>query len=133
VGATKRGKGTKRMALADSAGLPPAVHTAAAKPHEVTLVPDTLAQTFTTQSPARLIGDKAYDSDPLDAELAARGVEMIAPHRANRKQAATQEGALAAVSSSVEGRALVCLVAELPHDCSCATNTMPTTSWALCI
>jgi transposase len=27
--------------------------------------------------------DKAYDSDPLDAELAARGVEMIAPNRAN--------------------------------------------------
>jgi len=39
-----------------------------------------------------LIGDKAYDSDPLDAELAERGIELIAPHRANRKKAATQDG-----------------------------------------
>ena len=92
MGATTRGKGTKLMAVADGTGLPLAVHTAAATPHEVTLVPNTLAQTCTTHGPARLIGDKAYDSDPLDAELAARGIEMIAPHRANRKQAATQDG-----------------------------------------
>jgi hypothetical protein len=30
--------------------------------------------------PERLIGDKAYDSDPLDEELAAARIEMIAPH-----------------------------------------------------
>ena len=92
MGKTKRGKGTKLMAVADRAGLPLAVHTAAATPHEVTLVPDTLAQTFTTARPTRLIGDKAYDSDPLDTELAAVGIELIAPHRANRKQPATQDG-----------------------------------------
>lgn len=34
--------------------------------------------------PEKLIGDKAYDSDPLDAELARRGVEMIAPHHPRR-------------------------------------------------
>ena len=33
-----------------------------------------------------MIGDRAYDSDALDAELAQRGIEMIAPHRPNRKQ-----------------------------------------------
>lgn len=32
-----------------------------------------------------LIGDNAYDSDKLDAELQQYGVELIAPHRANRK------------------------------------------------
>ncbi|MBK9118867.1 MAG: transposase [Phycisphaerales bacterium] len=32
-----------------------------------------------------MIGDKAYDSDKLDEELAQRGMEMIAPHRGNRK------------------------------------------------
>lgn len=32
----------------------------------------------------RLIGDNAYDSDPLDRELAETGVETIAPHRCNR-------------------------------------------------
>ena len=42
--------------------------------------------------PERLIGDKAYDSDPLDAELAAQGVQMIAPHRSSRKKPKTQDG-----------------------------------------
>ncbi len=32
-------------------------------------------------APARVIGDKAYDSDRLDELLAAQGVEMIAPNR----------------------------------------------------
>ena len=92
MGKTKRGKGTKLMAVADGAGLPLAVHTASASPHEVSLVQDTLAEGFTDGQPERLIGDKAYDSDPLDAELAAQGIEMIAPHRRNRKKAATQDG-----------------------------------------
>jgi transposase len=80
------------MALADRAGLPLAIYTASASPHEVTLVGETLAQVFTAERPERLIGDKAYDSDPLDAELAAEGVELIAPHKSNRKKAATQDG-----------------------------------------
>jgi transposase len=80
------------MAVADGTGLPVAVHTASASPHEVTLVPDTLAASFAHKRPERLIGDKAYDSDPLDMALAALGVEMIAPHRANRKAPKTQDG-----------------------------------------
>jgi transposase len=39
----------------------------------------------------RLIGDNAYESDRLDAELARRGVELIAPHRRTRTQR-TQDG-----------------------------------------
>ena len=35
--------------------------------------------------PEKLIGDRAYDSDGLDAQLAERGVEMIAPHNPTRK------------------------------------------------
>lgn len=31
------------------------------------LVVDTLTENLTGESPQRLIGDKAYDSDPLDA------------------------------------------------------------------
>lgn len=92
VGKTKRGKGTKLMVIADAAGLPLAVHTAAASPHEVTLVEATLAETLTVGRPRRLIGDRAYDSDPLDQKLAAQGVELIAPHRGNRTRAATQDG-----------------------------------------
>ncbi len=38
VGKTKRGKGSKIMAIADRQGLPIAVHVESATPHEVTLV-----------------------------------------------------------------------------------------------
>jgi transposase len=92
VGKTKRGKGTKLMAVADSAGLPVAVYTASASPHEVTLVGKTLVERFVDEKPQRLIGDKAYDSDPLDDEMAAIDIEMIAPHKENRKKAKTQDG-----------------------------------------
>jgi transposase len=58
----------------------------------VTLVENTLEARFVTELPKKLIGDKAYDSDPLDARLDAQGVEMIAPHRRGRKSPATQDG-----------------------------------------
>ena len=40
--------------------------------------------------PENLIGDRAYDSDPLDEEL-RRDIEMIAPHHANRSKPPTQD------------------------------------------
>jgi transposase len=92
VGTTKRGKGTKIMAIADGAGLPLAIHVESAAPHEVTLVAPTLATCFVDEQPERLIGDKAYDSDPLDARLAAEGIALIAPHRRNRTKPKTQDG-----------------------------------------
>jgi transposase len=92
VGKTKRGKGTKLVALADRSGLPFSVSTASASPHEVTLVEEALAASFLDERPERLIGDRAYDSDPLDAALRERGIEMIAPHRRNRKKKKTQDG-----------------------------------------
>ncbi len=91
VGPTKRGKGTKLMAIADRAGLPVAIHTAPASPHEVTLVKDTLEERFTEDAPQRLIGDRAYDSDKLDADLADEGIELISPHRSNRSKPHTQD------------------------------------------
>jgi transposase len=84
VGKTKRGKGSKIMAIADRRGLPVAVHIESATPHEVTLVHATLAQRFVKAFPVRLIGDNAYESDRLDADLARYGVELIAPHRRTR-------------------------------------------------
>src|SRR3989442_8420429 len=42
--------------------------------------------------PENLIGDRAYDSDKLDDELREDGIEMIAPHRSNRKKRKTQDG-----------------------------------------
>ena len=58
MGKTKRGKGTKLMALADRSGLPLAVHAASASPHEVTLVEATLEASFLGEEPRRLIGDR---------------------------------------------------------------------------
>ena len=81
------------MAIGDRHGLPVAIHLASASPYETTLVEATLAQCFTTALPARLIGDRAYDSDPLDQLLRERyGVELIAPHKINRRRPATQDG-----------------------------------------
>jgi|SRR6266404_1490354 len=86
VGKTKRGKGTKIMAIADRHGLPVAVCTESASPAEVKLVARTIEGRFIADPPARLIGDKAYDSDPLDAEVLQQfGTEMIAPNKKNRR------------------------------------------------
>lgn len=63
VGKTKRGKGTKIMAVADRHSLPVAVSIASASPHEVTLVGQTLAEMIVADAPEHLIGDNAYDSD----------------------------------------------------------------------
>lgn len=58
----------------------------------MTLVEDTLRKRFTKEKPERLIGDRAYDSDPLDARLHKQGIELIAPHKSNRQKPATQDG-----------------------------------------
>jgi transposase len=79
------------MAVADGHGLPLAVDVASASPAEVRLVISTLEARFIPELPERLIGDKAYDSDPLAGQLAESGVELIAPNRANRK-IKTQDG-----------------------------------------
>jgi len=94
VGKTKRGKGTKIMAVADRNGLPLAVCTDSASPAEVKLVAQTLEQRFIADVPERLIGDKAYDSDRLDSEVLEQfGAEMIAPHRQSRRaDRVTQDG-----------------------------------------
>ena len=44
------------------------------------------------KKPLRLIADRGYDSDPSRQQLAARGIELIAPHRKNRRKPATQDG-----------------------------------------
>jgi transposase len=50
-----------------------------------------LAGSFLDELPARLIGDKAYDSDKLDRRLKQEyDIEMIAPNRSRRST--TQDG-----------------------------------------
>jgi transposase len=92
VGKTKKGKGTKIMAIADASGLPLSIWTTTASTHEVKLVEQTIEKRFIREKPKCLIGDLAYDSDPLDKRLKQKKVKLIAPHKSNRKKAATQDG-----------------------------------------
>jgi transposase len=80
------------MALSDGSSIPLAIHTESASPHEVTLVQETLKSGFLKEKPERVVGDRAYDCDPLDEALNEQGIEMIAPHRKNRKKRKTQDG-----------------------------------------
>jgi transposase len=81
------------MAIVNRRSLPLAVHVASASPNEVRLVDATLEQRFLDACPPRMIGDRAYDSDPLDEQLQEDyGIELIAAHRDNRVRPATQDG-----------------------------------------
>jgi transposase len=80
------------MGIADRNGLPIALYTHPANTHEVKLVKDTLENRFTEGLPQRLVADKAYDSDPLDKELLALGIQLISPHRGGRRRKSTQDG-----------------------------------------
>ena len=93
IGCTKAGKGVKIMIMVDAKGLPVAACSANASTHESRLVQRLFDFVISDQLPKRLIGDKAYDSDPLDCELKEKGIEMIAPHRSNRRpDHITQDG-----------------------------------------
>lgn len=93
IGLTKAGKGVKIMVLVDARGLLVSVTTGSAGPHESKLVQGLLDFMISPDSPQRIIGDKAYDSDALDEDLDAEDIEMIAPHRKSRKSKnVTQDG-----------------------------------------
>jgi len=92
VGKTKRGKGTKIMVLTDGCGLPLAVNTTSASPHEVTLIEPLLERRVIRRKPRRLLYEAAADSDPLRARFRRHGIELICPHRRNRSKPPTQDG-----------------------------------------
>jgi transposase len=57
-----------------------------------TIVPELSGSEFFGHERGAFTGaDRAYDSDPLDAELRKDGIEMIAPHRGNRSKPPTQD------------------------------------------
>ena len=91
VGLTRRGKGSRIMAVVDASGLPIAVRVFTAGEHAVKQAEETLMSCWTEYPPERVIADRGFDSDALDASLAEFGVDMIVPHRKNRK-VLTQDG-----------------------------------------
>lgn len=74
AGVTRAAKGVKIMALVDARGLPVAVETRPASPHEFWLVQGLFNFTLTADTPQRIFSDKAYHSARLAKELANRGV-----------------------------------------------------------
>lgn len=100
VGKTKKGKGTKWMVVVDGKGIPLGSLLASASPAEVRLAEETLeavkiprrGRGRPRKRPVRLIADKGYDSDPLRKRLKALKIDLIVPHRRNRKKPKTQDG-----------------------------------------
>jgi transposase len=80
------------MAIVDGNGLPLGITVHSASPAEVELAEEPLKDIPGKKKPQRVIGDKAYDSDPLAYKLMDDyDIELIAPHRRNRK-VKTQDG-----------------------------------------
>ena len=98
------------MAIVDRHGLPLAVSAHAANHHEVTLVQLSFEFYMIEAKPENLIGDRAYDSDTLDAQLREQGAEMIAPHRSNRVKRVSRDGRrLRRYATPLDRRALLCV------------------------
>jgi hypothetical protein len=116
IGPTRRGKGSKIMAIADRHGLPIACSVASTSRHETALVEATLEQRFTQVTPQRMIGDRAYDSDPLDQHLRQKHrIRLIAHHKSNRRRRNTQDGReLRRYCRRWKIERLFALVAQLP-------------------
>jgi transposase len=89
------GKGMKIEIVADAAGTPLGVFTAAANVSETDLIKpalDTIPPNVAVPDGVPVIADKSYDSDPLRDELAANGFIVISPHRRNRVKDPTNDG-----------------------------------------
>ncbi|TKK64219.1 hypothetical protein FC093_23020 [Ilyomonas limi] len=57
------------MAITDAVGAVLSVSIGHASPYEITLAERTLEECFMDEFPQRLISDKAYDSNQLDAQF----------------------------------------------------------------
>ena len=77
--------------MVDARGLPVSVQVRTAGQHEVKQAEQGVLSCWTEFLPERVIADRGFDCDALDASLAEFGVDMIVPHRKNRK-ARTQDG-----------------------------------------
>ena len=85
------------MVVVDGQGVPLGSHLTSASPAEVQLAEPTvdsisLRGRRPQRRPLRIVADRAYDSDPLCARLAERGIELIAPHRRGRCKPSLNDG-----------------------------------------
>ena len=86
VGRCHRGNGTRILLLTDGSGTPLSAYTTAANHSEVTTIQTLVDQCPPRGRPRRLLYDKAADTDWLREHLQSPGIELICPHRRNRKK-----------------------------------------------
>ena len=82
------------MVLVERQGIPLGITITAASPAEITLAEATLKTRVTPRrrNPTHLLGDRAYDSDPLRERLAARGIVLTSPYRGNNLHRRYEDG-----------------------------------------
>lgn len=88
------------MVVVDGAGVPLGSHLTSASPAEVKLAEPVLDSIRVPRSgrgrpkknPARVIADRAYDSDPLRRRLLCRGLLLVSPHRKSRRIPSLNDG-----------------------------------------
>ncbi len=92
VGLTRRGKGTKIMAVVDAQGLPLGLLVASAQEAEISLAEPTLATIRVPRRRGRprtrlvsIVADKGYDSDLFRQTLRRRGIRPCIPYRRGRR------------------------------------------------
>lgn len=85
VGKSMKGTGSKLMLLLSKNQIPVSLELHGASRHETTFIPSLIRNRMVRSKLARIIGDKAYDSNPLDELLKKNGIDMIAPNRDCRK------------------------------------------------
>src|SRR5437763_15818693 len=83
VGRSRGGRNTKIHALADAKGRLLAILLTGGEAHDCPVAERLICRVKPSK---RIIGDKAYDSAELRAQLDQRGTNPIIPHRCNRKQ-----------------------------------------------
>jgi transposase len=83
----------KLEVVTDASGVPLGTAAAAANRPETDLVGEALGD-IPVPLPERvpLVADGGYDSDPLRDDLGGQGIELLSPHRKNRKKASRNDG-----------------------------------------
>ena len=80
------------MILTEGGGLPISALAAGANLGETTLLEPLLEQRVIRRRPKRLIYDRALDSDAHRRRLASQAIELVCPHRKNRRRPKLQDG-----------------------------------------
>ncbi|MFC1834863.1 transposase [Thermodesulfobacteriota bacterium] len=88
--------------MVDGQGIPLGGHTDSASPAEIRLLEKVIADIKVPKKgpgrprtrPKRVIGDKAYDSDPHRKRLRKRGINLLSPHRKNHRNVNRQDDRL---------------------------------------